>query len=92
MKEYQNIQKSKASASWINVVKIENIKSAEDSFANKMGSGLSVFLAMSCPAWANSFSPKVCLLEWLFFDCILKDKFISALQVDLPEFENFRKY
>lgn len=57
IKEYQNIQKSKAAASWINVVKIENIKCAEDSFANKWAL-LFVFLAVSCPAWANSFSPK----------------------------------
>lgn len=66
-------------------------KSAEDSLANKMVSGLSVFLAISCPARTNSFSVKVCLFESIFFDSLVNDKFISALQVDVPEFRNSRK-
>lgn len=59
-------------------------KSAEDSLANKTGSALPVFLAFSCPAWANSSSAKVCLLQSVCFDSTLNDKFVSALQVDLP--------
>lgn len=58
-------QLNKCSQNW------KHKKSAEDSLANKTGSVLSVFLVISCPAWANSFSVKVCLLESIFFDSIL---------------------
>lgn len=78
-------QLNKCSQNW------KHKKSAEDSPANKMGSALSVFLVISCPARANSFSVKVCLLESIFFDSLLNDKFISASQVDLSEFRDSRK-